>query len=117
MELTDLELNDNDFSRSSNGFSKSSNFGGGLELLMNDKIKETNKLSSDIDLEDLNNLENELNDLVDDAPNSYKPKSDFFNKPSVSFEDSNIKSSLSQLKVWSGYSLSFKLLNSIHASE
>jgi hypothetical protein len=94
MELTDLELNDNDFSRSSNGFSKSSNFGGGLELLMNDKIKETNKLSSDIDLEDLNNLENELNDLVDDAPNSYKPKSDFFNKPSVSFEDSSIKLNL-----------------------
>ena len=94
MEFTDLELNDNDFSRSSNGFSKSSNFGGGLELLMNDKIKETNKLSSDIDLEDLNNLENELNDLVDDAPNGYKPKSDFFNKPSVSFEDSNIKLNL-----------------------
>jgi len=94
MELTDLELNDNDFSRNINGFSKSSNFGGGLELLMNDKIKETNKLSSDIDLEDLNNLENELNDLVDDVPNSYKPKSDFFNKPSVSFEDSSIKLNL-----------------------
>jgi hypothetical protein len=94
MEFTDLELNENDFSRNSNGFSKSTNFGGGLELLMNDKIKETNKLSSDIDLEDLNNLENELNDLVDDVPNSYKPKSDFFNKPSVSFEESNIKLNL-----------------------
>jgi hypothetical protein len=117
MEFTDLELNDNDFSRNINGFSKSTNFGGGLELLMNDKIKETNKLSSDIDLEDLNNLENELNDLVDDAPNGYKPKSDFFNKPSVSFEDSNIKLNLgndntlgqstaqteNEKKSWDGY--------------
>ena len=91
IEISELELNDNDFSRSS----KSTNFGGGLELLMNDKIKENSKLSSDIDLEDLNNLENELNDLVEDIPNNnYKPKSDFFNKPSVSFEESNIKLNL-----------------------
>jgi len=91
IEISELELNDNDFSRTS----KSTNFGGGLELLMNDKVKENSKLSSDIDLEDLNNLENELNDLVEDIPNSnYKPKSDFFNKPSVSFEESNIKLNL-----------------------
>jgi hypothetical protein len=43
---------------------RSTNFGGGLELLMNDKLKEGNsKLTSDIDIDDLNNLENELNDL------------------------------------------------------
>ena len=39
---------------------KTSNFGGGIELLMNDKVKEGNGSSrrgSDIDLEDLNNLE------------------------------------------------------------
>jgi len=86
LEITELDFNDNDFS------SKSSNFGGGLELLMNDKIKENTKLTSDIDLEDLNNLENELNDLVDDFPSdSFKPKSDFFNKPSVSFDEPNIR--------------------------
>jgi len=96
MDITEIDLNDNDFSKNGNGYGKSTNFGGGLELLMNEKVKESNKLSSDIDLEDLNNLENELNDLVEDIPsnNSYKPKSDFFNKPSVSFDDSNIKLNL-----------------------
>lgn len=86
MDITELDFNGNDFV-SNNGFGKSTNFGGGLELLMNDKVKEKNP-TSDIDLEDLNNLENELNDLVDDIPSSsFKPKSDFFNKPSVSFQE------------------------------
>ena len=89
LEITELDFN-NDFD---SGFNKSTNFGGGLELLMNDKIKESGKPTSDIDLEDLNNLENELNNLVDDIPsNSYAPKSDFFNKPSVSFNDSSSSS-------------------------
>ena len=44
---------------------KTSNFGGGIELLMNDKKKD-NTFASDINIEDLNNLENELNDLVND---------------------------------------------------
>ena len=48
--------------------------------------------SSDIDLDDLNNLENELNNLVDDIPNtssggSYKPASDMFSAPSSIFND------------------------------
>jgi len=87
MDITDLDFNDNDFGNNS-GFGKSTNFGGGLELLMNDKIKESNRPSSDIELDDLNNLENELNDLVEDIPSSsFKPKSDFFNKPSVSFDE------------------------------
>jgi hypothetical protein len=87
MDITELDFNDNDFG-SNNGFGKSSNFGGGLELLMNDKIKEGKRPQSDIDLDDLNNLENELNDLVEDVPSSsFKPKSDFFNKPSVSFDE------------------------------
>ena len=45
---------------------KSVNFGGGLELLMNDKLKSGNKNGGggdNIDLEDLNELEDELNDL------------------------------------------------------
>jgi hypothetical protein len=83
MEITDLDIGE-----SNNGFGKSSNFGGGLELLMNDKIKEGNKPTSDIELEDLNNLENELNNLVEDIPtSSYKPKSDLFSSPSSIFED------------------------------
>ncbi len=39
------------------------NFGGGLELLMNDKKKEKNLSSSEINIDDITNLENELNDL------------------------------------------------------
>jgi len=82
MDITELDLNDGDFGRSS------SNFGGGLELLMNDKVRESSRPTSDIDLEDLNKLENELNDLVDDIPSSgFAPKSDLFDKPSVSFSD------------------------------
>jgi hypothetical protein len=46
---------------------RSSNFGGGLELLMNDKKSSGGRPSSDINIDDLNNLENELNDLVDDV--------------------------------------------------
>jgi hypothetical protein len=118
MEITELDFNDNDFGSSSGGFGKSSNFGGGLELLMNDKIKESSRPTSDINLDDLNNLENELNDLVDDMPtDSFKPKSDFFSKPSVSFneepairlgrDDSNLGQSTAQTendnKTWDGY--------------
>ena len=80
IEFTDLELTEP-------SLNSSSNFGGGLELLMNDKIKD-NKPSSDINLDDLNNLENELNNLVDDIPtNSFKPKSDLFSSPSNMFEE------------------------------
>ena len=88
IEITELDFNDN--SGSSNWNNKSTNFGGGLEFLMNDKIKESSKLSSDIDLDDLNNLENELNNLVDDIPNTssgYKPASDMFSAPSSIFND------------------------------
>jgi len=82
MEITELDMDDG-------GFGRSSNFGGGLELLMNDKVRESSRPTSDIDLEDLSKLENELNDLVEDIPSSgFAPKSDLFdNKPSVSFGD------------------------------
>jgi hypothetical protein len=87
---------------------KSSNFGGGIELLMNDKksgnSNNGNSQSSDINLDDLNSLERELNELVDDTsmPNSmptYENKSDIFTKnlsfdrPSSSFSSStnNVK--------------------------
>ena len=81
MEITELDFNDD-------GFRRSSNFGGGLELLMNDKVRESSRPTSDIDLDDLNKLENELNDLVDDVPSSgFAPKSDLFDRPSVSFDE------------------------------
>ena len=45
--------------------SGSVNFGGGIELLMNEKRKDTGSKnpSTDIDLGDINELENELNEL------------------------------------------------------
>ena len=115
IEISELDFNDDNFSNN-DWNQKKTNFGGGLELLMNDKIKET-KATSDIDLEDLNNLENELNNLVDDVPdNGFKPQSDMFSapssmfqeKPSVKFSDSSsIGRSTSDIggdtKSWDGY--------------
>lgn len=79
IELSNLDYNDN----FNNNSMKSSNFGGGIELLMNDKVREGTRPSSDIDIEDLNNLENELNNLSDiHVKNTYSAKSDLFN-PSI----------------------------------
>jgi len=75
---------------------KKTNFGGGIELLMNDKKMESNGPNSDIDIEDLNNLENELNDLAAETSgpinNSFESnlfgiKSNYDDKPSVSFNE------------------------------
>ena len=117
IELSDLDFNDNFDSGGSDWNKKSSNFGGGLELLMNDKMKEGTKPTIDINLDDLNNLENELNNLVDDQDTSgYRPKSDMFSspssmfdsKPSVKFSDGpSIGKSTSDIgsdkKTWDGY--------------
>lgn len=59
------------------------NFGGGIELLMNDKRKGdgSNKSSNEVDLGDLNDLEAELNNLTEDIEKSEKApsKTGFFN--------------------------------------
>ena len=47
------------------GSKPSINFGAGIELLMNDKNKEQKKQSSNIEIEDITKLENELNELND----------------------------------------------------
>lgn len=87
--MSDIEITELDFNDNFDDLGRSSNFGGGLELLMNDKIKDSSMPSSDIELDDLNRLENELNELTDDYPqsSSFAPKSDLFSKPSVSFND------------------------------
>jgi hypothetical protein len=111
IDITDLDITES-------SFGNSSNFGGGLELLMNDKIKDIGKQTSEIELDDLNNLENELNNLVEDTPTtSYKPRSDLFSSPSSFFEekqgvrfsndDENIGESTSKSssnnKTWDGF--------------
>ena len=112
IEISELDMG-NDF-----GSKKGTNFGGGLEFLMNDRVKDSGgRQSSDINLDDLNTLENELNDLVDDAPSSmsFGSKSDMFNyddKPSVRFSDKNDSApsigkstadTADSTKTWDGY--------------
>ena len=71
-EIIDLSTLDFDNLDSSSSFSgkKSTNFGGGIELLMNDKKRDSisgshgGGGSGDIDIDDLTNLEDELNDLA-----------------------------------------------------
>ena len=69
IEVIDLNLDSIPFSGgSSSGGRPSVNFGGGIELLMNDKHKNSEGRKSptvDIDLGDLNDLEAELNNLTE----------------------------------------------------
>ena len=60
-----IELSDLDFNTSSP--KSQTNFGSGIELLMNNNVKSTNEKKSDIGIDDLTNLEGELNELVDDV--------------------------------------------------
>ena len=94
IDLGNLSELDNSFmggNRSGGGGrsgSKTVNFGGGLELLMNDKLKSGNKGGGDgnIDLDDLNELEDELNELSDSInPNKVTKnfKSDFFSGSNI----------------------------------
>lgn len=117
-----------DFDNLDNNWSSSkstSNFGGGIELLMNEKKSSSNGPTSDIDIDDLNNLENELNNLASDtAPLSnnfdsglfgMKSNFDIDDKPSVHFDeqpsfhinDSNLgystANTMDDAKTWDGY--------------
>lgn len=78
------------------------NFGSGVELLMNEKVKnnDTDK-NSDINLTDLNNLEKELNDLSNTTDNTINtlpelPKSDLFR--SLSENNKNISLNIDNSK-------------------
>jgi hypothetical protein len=130
LEASSINLNDEDWNIKSKP-SGSANFGPGIELLMNDKKKESggNK-SSDIGLDDLDNLELELNNLAEqneETTPTYESRSDLFNRgsstqnsssgfdevePSVHFEDSGGRPSIGQAtaqtegdaKTWDGYS-------------
>jgi hypothetical protein len=108
-DIIDISLDfDNNFDTN-----KNINFGSGIELLMNDKKKENTNLSSDIDIQDLNNLEDELNDLAQETtPLSNNFSSDMFSnfddKPSVRFDDNpSIGEYTSNFntddKTWDGY--------------
>jgi hypothetical protein len=97
---------------------KSVNFGDGIELLMNQKTKDKGNSKSDIHIDDLSNLEEELNKLVDDpfttpsTPTNIDIKFDDFNNStpslgSVKFADdlgkdtANVESKTKS--TWDGY--------------
>jgi hypothetical protein len=113
IEISDLDWDTKLSSSRGDHELRSSNFGSGIELLMNDKVKENSRISSDIDIEDLNNLESELNDLSENTT-SYDSKQDFLGgiqteKHTVHFNDtqsigkSTAETNNSNSKTWDGY--------------
>ncbi len=119
IDISSLDFDDNSWDKKHSSGPKSTNFGGGLDFLMNDKMKDGGmKPTSDIDIEDLSNLENELNDLADDTANiSFQPKSDIFNISSSNNDSVKVRfdepTSIGQAtadsfddnaKTWDGYS-------------
>jgi hypothetical protein len=105
-----------------NDWNAKSNFGGGIELLMNEKKSHSMGPTSDIDIEDLNNLENELNDLAKDTTpmantfesNLFGVKANYDDNPSVRFDETPIQlddpnlgkytsETASDSKTWDGY--------------
>lgn len=115
IEISELNMDDGFGDNSWDSKPKSSNFGSGIEFLMNDKIKDkSSNPSSDIDLADLNNLEQELNDLSEPhSDNSFRPQSELFGsleeeKPSVRFNDvpsvgEATANTATDSKTWDGY--------------
>jgi hypothetical protein len=123
-DIIDLSLDfENLDGGGSNNWNQKTNFGGGIELLMNEKKTMNSGMSSDIDLDDLNNLEEELNDLANDNGGSSAAgtaSSSFFNMgsvfgdksaptPSVRFDDKppsmgqSTSSTASDSKTWDGF--------------
>jgi hypothetical protein len=112
-----IELNDSPSSFSSG--KPSVNFGGGIELLMNDKrvsggSSKKKSADNDIGLSDLNDLESELNDLVEEPRSAPAiSKSGLFNtsffgskkdsgiKLNMSDEDNNNKSNKDNVSIGS----------------
>lgn len=99
----------------SSGGGGGTNFGGGIELLMNDKKKSSSGPSSDINIDDLNNLEDELNNLASEPINisfandtgggglfgsSDKPSVRFNDGPSIGASTANTSD---DAKSWDGY--------------
>ena len=76
LKLDDLEPIQIDFSDPvGSSSSSSSNFGTGIELLMNDKVKNSN-YSTTIDMKDLDDIEMELNNLTDATAGATPKQSD-----------------------------------------
>ena len=120
MEVIDLNLNSLGPISMSVGETKTMNFGSGIELLMNDKVK-SSSASTNIDLGELDRLENELNELssmnIPTAPQSdNKPIGGFFgfskSEPPINMQNESTDSkvggatidSIGNTKTWDGFS-------------
>jgi hypothetical protein len=89
----DFQFQEDTDNSNSKDYLQTSNFGGGLELLMNNKVKENKNQKSH--LEDLEELENDLNNLAEiGSINDNKSTSDLFHFTKVE-EDKN--------RTWDGY--------------
>lgn len=94
-DIIDISMDFNDDWNKSN---KTSNFGSGIELLMNDKRPE-NKVSNNVEFDDIADLENDLNNLVNEPMN-------FDNSSHVRFNNSLGESTINldtSDKTWDGY--------------
>ena len=67
IDLDDIPLSETTASMPAESSGPSVSFGGGIELLMNEKKKSASS-STKIDLEELDNLESELNNLSQPGP-------------------------------------------------
>ena len=76
-DLEPVNLKIDDYDSPAPSTSKSVNFGGGIELLMNNSKRSAGN-SVNIDLGDINSLENELNDLSSGPPPAAKGESKMF---------------------------------------
>jgi hypothetical protein len=110
--IIDISLDFENLDNNNWGNQKKTNFGGGIELLMNEKKIDSSGPTSDIDIEDLNNLENEMNNLANEISDSHNMNSFSSNyyddTPSVRFDDTpSIGRATSNTdgdgKTWDGY--------------
>jgi hypothetical protein len=96
---------------------QSSNFGPGIELLMNDKKKESSSNNESIDIEDLDVLEKDLNEFseakidvslpdtinLNSEPIQAPPHITFDKEPTIKIGESTADSFGSKDKTWDGY--------------
>ena len=94
---------------------KEANFGSGIELLMNEKVKNSSKSPSSNSLKDLENDFNMVENTIEstnDKEIKYQDKSSFANKPTIEIAKSTVELN-SNSSTWDG----FKDINSIQLEE
>jgi hypothetical protein len=119
LDFNDIKETDNDKQINMKNL-RSSNFGGGIELLMNDKVKDKTTYG-DIDIGNISDLEqdlNELNNLGENInDNFYQNKSNIFSTPETTDETQHVKfdttaapsigeytsANVNETKTWDGF--------------